>query len=83
MSLSQAYLLKKGPNKKLNRKTSPRISPLERSEKDLVLPKRNSGGETREAKLGKQNSGAEKFVFLAKRIVTFSNSSSLLLAIFQ
>jgi hypothetical protein len=27
-------------------------SPLERSEKDLVLPKRNSGNETREAKLG-------------------------------
>jgi hypothetical protein len=28
---------------------SPKISPLERSEKDFVLPKRNSGSETRAA----------------------------------
>jgi len=47
------------------------MSPLERSEKDCalqsrnsaeknrVLPKRNSGSETREVKLGKRNSGSE------------------------
>ncbi|MCC4772162.1 hypothetical protein FXV91_18935 [Methanosarcina sp. DH2] len=38
---------------------NPSGSPLERSEKDLGLPKRNSGSETREAKLGKRNSGSE------------------------
>jgi len=32
---------------------------LERSETDLVLPKRNSGSKTREAKLGKRNLGAD------------------------
>ncbi|AAM05276.1 predicted protein [Methanosarcina acetivorans C2A] len=35
------------------------LSETEWSEKDLVLPKRNSGSGTREAELGKQNSENE------------------------
>ncbi|WP_229390741.1 hypothetical protein [Methanosarcina sp. DH2] len=37
------------------------MSGAERSEKDLVLPTRNSGSETRAAKLGQRNSGEAQF----------------------
>ncbi|MDY9924684.1 hypothetical protein [Methanosarcina sp.] len=34
------------------------MSEAKRSEKDLVLPKRKSGSENREAKIGKRKSGS-------------------------
>ena len=40
---------------------NPQISPLERSEKDLVLPKRNSGSEIREAKFGSETANMTRY----------------------
>ena len=49
---------KTGPLDEQRSELNSSISPLERSEKDLVLPKRNSGSE-KDLVLPKRNSGSE------------------------
>src|SRR5665647_3134377 len=65
------------------RKTSARtektvISPLERSEKDLVLPKRNSGSETRAVELKKVVKKQERYTLPVLSILNTSHSPKIL-----